>query len=176
MLDHLLPFLLHWAVTSLSLWVASHVFSGIRFATTSSLIVSALLLGFANAIVRPLLVILTLPLTLVTLGFFLLVINALMLMLVSSLVRGFTITGFWTAFFASVFIVVMSFVIGIFVEGEAVPAGPTCQGACVESRSRAVSDALANLAGRKDQRAHLTGFVENDVLARTSRTYEITSG
>lgn len=115
MLDNLTPFLLHWGVMSLSLWAASYVFSGIRFADTPSLIISALLLGFANAIVKPLLVILTLPLTLVTLGFFLLVINALMLLLVSSLVRGFTISGFWTAFFASIFIAVLSFLIGAFV-------------------------------------------------------------
>ena len=115
MLDNLMPFLLHWGVTSLSIWAASYVFSGIRFADTPSLIISALLLGFANAIVKPLLVILTLPLTLVTLGFFLLVINALMLLLVSSLVRGFTISGFWTAFWASIFIAVLSFLIGVFV-------------------------------------------------------------
>jgi putative membrane protein len=115
MLANLSPFLIHWAITSLSLWVASYVFSGLRFADTSSLVVSALLLGFANAIVRPLLVILTLPLTLVTLGFFLLVINALMMMLVSSLVRGFTISGFWTAFFASIFIAVLSFLIELFL-------------------------------------------------------------
>ena len=67
MLDNLTPFLLHWAITSLSLWVASHVFSGLRFSDTSALIVSALLLGFANAILRPLLIFLTLPLTLLTL-------------------------------------------------------------------------------------------------------------
>lgn len=61
MLDNLMPFLVQWGVTSLALWVASHVFKGIRFADTSSLIVSALLLGFANAIVRPLLILLTFP-------------------------------------------------------------------------------------------------------------------
>jgi len=110
--NNLTRFLLHWGVTSLSLWVASYVFSGIHFADTSSLIISALLLGFANAIVRPLLVILTLPLTLLTLGLFLLVLNALMLLLVSSLVNGFTISGFWTAFFASIFISFLSFVMG----------------------------------------------------------------
>jgi putative membrane protein len=110
--NNLTRFVLHWGVTSLSLWVASYVFSGIHFADTSSLIISALLLGFANAIVRPLLVILTLPLTLLTLGFFLLVLNALMLLLVSSLVNGFTISGFWTAFFASIFISLLSFVMG----------------------------------------------------------------
>ncbi|HSB95054.1 MAG TPA: phage holin family protein, partial [Spongiibacteraceae bacterium] len=97
MLGNLSPFLLHWIIMSLSLWVASYVFSGLKFADTSSLIISALLLGFANAIVRPLLVLFTLPLTLVTFGFFLLVINALMILLVSAVVRGFTVSGFWTA-------------------------------------------------------------------------------
>lgn len=110
-----MPFLLSWAVTSLSLWVASHVFNGIRFSDTSSLIVSALLLGFANALVKPLLILLTLPLTLLTLGLFLLVINALMLLLVSSLVRGFSVSGFWTAFFASIFIVLLSFLLERFL-------------------------------------------------------------
>ena len=56
MLNILMPFLVQWGVTSLALCVASYVFKGIRFADTSSLIVSALLLGFANAIVRPLLI------------------------------------------------------------------------------------------------------------------------
>ncbi|OIQ97705.1 membrane protein of unknown function [mine drainage metagenome] len=118
MISNLTPFLLHWGLTALSLWAASYVFSGIRFATVSSLIVSALLLGFVDAIVRPLLIILTLPLTLVTLGLFLLVINALMLLLVSSLVRGFTISGFWTAFFASIFISLLSLLLGAFLDGS----------------------------------------------------------
>lgn len=128
MLHNLMPFLIHWGVTSLSLWVASHVFSGIRFADTSSLIVSALLLGFANAIIRPLLVIITLPFTLVTLGFFLLVINALMLLLVSSLVRGFTISGFWTAFFASIFIALLSLVIGVYLGDGGTSLPPPSKG------------------------------------------------
>jgi putative membrane protein len=117
MLDNLTPFLLHWAITALSLWVASHLFKGIRFADTSSLVVSALLLGFANAIVKPLLIVLTLPLTLVTFGLFLLVINALMILGVAYLVKGFSVTGFWTALFASLFISVFSLVLGAFVLG-----------------------------------------------------------
>ncbi len=117
MLENLTPFLVHWGITALSLWVASHLFSGIKFTNTSSLIVSALLLGFANAVVKPLLVILTLPLTLLTFGLFLLVINALMILLVSSLVKGFRVSGFWTAFFASIFIALLSLVIGSFVTG-----------------------------------------------------------
>ncbi len=117
MLDNLTPFLLHWAITAFSLWVASHLFKGIRFADTSSLVVSALLLGFANAIVKPLLIVLTLPLTLITFGLFLLVINALMILGVAYLVKGFGVTGFWTALFASLFISVFSLVLGAFVLG-----------------------------------------------------------
>ena len=117
MIDNLMPFLVQWAVTSLALWVASHVFRGIRFADTSSLVISALLLGFANAVVKPLLIVLTLPLTLVTFGLFLLVINALMILLVAQLVKGFKVASFWTAFFASIFISLLSILIGAFVLG-----------------------------------------------------------
>ena len=74
-------------------------------------------LGFANAIVKPLLIVLTLPLTFLTFGLFLLVINALMVLLVARLVKGFTVSSFWTAFFASIFIAILSFVIGAFVVG-----------------------------------------------------------
>ncbi len=109
MLSSLLPFLVHWGVLTLSLWTASYVFHGIVFEDKSSLFISALLLGFANAILRPVLILLTFPATIVTFGFFILVINALMILLVSSLVRGFKVSGFWTAFFASIFVSVCSF-------------------------------------------------------------------
>ncbi|WP_066273555.1 phage holin family protein [Hydrogenophaga palleronii] len=117
MLSNLTPFLLHWAITAFALWVASHVFKGMQFKSTGTLVVSALLLGLANAVVRPLLVVLTLPLTLITFGLFLLVINALMLLLVAKLVEGFKIDGFWTAFWASLFMALLSLVLGAFVLG-----------------------------------------------------------
>ena len=117
MLANLTPFLLHWAITAFGLWVASHVFKGLRFDSVGTLVVSALLLGLANAVVRPLLVFLTLPLTLVTFGLFLLVINALVLMLVARLVRGFHLDGFWTAFWASIFMSLLSLLLGTFVLG-----------------------------------------------------------
>ena len=106
-------FLVQWGLTSLALWVASYIFSGMKFADGGSLLIAALLLGFANAVVKPLLILFTLPLTIVTMGLFLLVVNALMLMLVSAVVSGFTISGFWTAFFASIFISIFS----LFVSG-----------------------------------------------------------
>lgn len=118
MLDNLMPFLLQWALSALTLWIASHVFGGIRFTNTSSLIVSALLLGFVNAVIRPILIVLTLPLTVITLGLFLLVINALMLLLVSAVVPGFKISGFWTAFFAGIFIAVLSLALGALLPGN----------------------------------------------------------
>lgn len=114
MFDGFSPFLVHWLITSVSLWVASYLFRGIRFKDTASLVIAALLLGLANAVVKPLLIVLTLPLTVLTLGFFLLVINALMILLVSRLVRGFTVAGFWTAFFASIFLSVFSFLLSVF--------------------------------------------------------------
>ena len=117
MLNALAPFLLHWAIIALSLWVASHIFSGIRFESTSALVVSALLLGFANAIVKPVLILLTLPLTLLSFGLFLLVINAVVLLLVAALVKGFKVSGFWTALFASLFVSLLSIVFGALVGG-----------------------------------------------------------
>jgi putative membrane protein len=121
MLENLTPYLFHWGITALSLWVASHIFEGLKFDNTSSLIISALLLGFVNVIIKPLLIALTLPLTLLTFGLFLLVINALMILLVAWLVKGFKVSSFWTAFFASIFIALLSLVIGSFVVTD-VPA------------------------------------------------------
>ena len=112
-MGNLTLFLVQWGLTSLSLWVASYIFSGMKFADGGSLLIAALLLGFANAVVKPLLILFTPPLTIVTMGLFLLVVNALMLMLVSAVVSGFTISGFWTAFFASIFISMFS----LFVSG-----------------------------------------------------------
>jgi len=111
MLTGLYAFLAHWALMTLLLWITSHVFKGVTYSSAGALWVAALLLGLVNAVVRPILIVLTLPLTLITLGLFLLVINALMLMLVSALVEGFKVNGFWTAFFASLFMVVLSIVL-----------------------------------------------------------------
>jgi putative membrane protein len=111
-MPNLIPFFAQWGLTALSLWVTSFIFDGIQFDGAAALIVAALVLGFANAIVKPILVLLTLPLTALTMGLFLLVINALVLMLVSTVVSGFTISSFWTAFFAGIFISVFSLFIG----------------------------------------------------------------
>jgi len=83
---------------------------GVWIDSPTTLILAAVLLGVVNAIVRPIAVILTLPLTLVTLGFFLLVINAAMLGLVALLLPGFHISGFWAALFAALIVSVTGWV------------------------------------------------------------------
>lgn len=110
MLSHhkVLSFLLRAAFAALGMWLASALFKGLQFDTAQTLVLAALLLGVVNAVVRPLVLILTLPLTIVTLGFFLLVVNAAMLGLVSVMVEGFRINGFWTAVGASLVITVCS--------------------------------------------------------------------
>ena len=113
----ILNFLVHWGFLTLALWLASFVFHGVKFQTARAMWISALLLGLANAVVKPFFILFTLPITIVTFGFFLLVINALMLLLVSTLVRGFTLSGFWTAFFASIFISLLSLAIEIASSG-----------------------------------------------------------
>jgi putative membrane protein len=89
--------LLRWAISALGLWLADQALDGLRFDSLSDLAAAALLLGIVNAVVRPLAVFFTFPFTLVTLGLFLLVINAAMLGLVAWLLDGFHIAGFWPA-------------------------------------------------------------------------------
>ena len=90
-------FLLRVAIVALGLWLATYLLPGLYFEGPGTLLAAALLLGIVNAIVRPIAIILTLPLTLLTLGLFLLVVNAAMLGLVALLLSGFQISGFWTA-------------------------------------------------------------------------------
>ncbi len=108
---NLFRFLVFWGVTTLSLWVADELFDGIAFRTLQALFIAGLLLGIANTFLKPLLVLLTLPLSVLTLGFFVLVINALMLLLVGWLVPGFVVSGFWSGFFVALFVSVFSFIV-----------------------------------------------------------------
>lgn len=107
----LLRFLVFWGVNTLSLWVADALFDGISFATPQSLFIAGLMLGIVNTFLKPVLIILTLPLSIVTLGLFVLVINALMLLLVAWLVPGFLVAGFWLGFLVAIFVAVFSFLV-----------------------------------------------------------------
>jgi len=103
-------FLIRLAVGALALWVADLLLDGISIDGTGTLVLAALLLGVVNAIVRPIFVLLTFPLTLLTLGLFLLVVNAAMLGLVAAFLPGFHVAGFWAALFGAVVVSLVSWV------------------------------------------------------------------
>jgi putative membrane protein len=104
-------FILRIIVYTLALLVAAYVVPGIRLDGLASALVAGLLLGLINAIVRPILVVLTFPITLLTLGLFLLVLNAFCLWLVSVFVSGFQVTGFWPAFWGALLVSVVSWIL-----------------------------------------------------------------
>jgi putative membrane protein len=101
-------FLLRAAITALGLWVASELLSGLTFDSTAKLVLAAIVLGIVNALVRPIAFILTLPITVVTLGLFLLVLNAGMVALVAWMVPGMKVAGFWTAVGAALIVSLVS--------------------------------------------------------------------
>lgn len=108
-------FFLRLLISALGLWLAASIVPGVYVASVGTLLIAALLLGVVNAIVRPVLVILTLPITILTLGLFLFVVNAAMLGLVAWFLPGFTITGFWPAVGASIVVSLVSWVASWFI-------------------------------------------------------------
>jgi putative membrane protein len=103
-------FLQRWLVTAAGVLVASKVLPGIAADDILTLLAASLLLGIFNAFLRPIMLILTLPLLLVTLGLFTFVVNALLLLLVSALVSSFHVAGFWSALFGGIIISIVSFI------------------------------------------------------------------
>lgn len=112
------PFLIRWLITTLAVAVATQL-TGMESAGVFPLIGAALLLGIVNAFIRPVLLLLSFPLILVTLGFFILVINALLLWAVGSgMVPGFQVESFWQAFFGAILISIVSWLLSAFFKGS----------------------------------------------------------
>jgi len=99
-----MKFIIRLVINALFLLIAPLIFSGVAVAGWWAAIITALFLGLVNAIIRPLLILLTLPINILTLGLFTLVINGLLVLLVSSFVKGFTVNGLWTAILLSLFL------------------------------------------------------------------------
>jgi putative membrane protein len=89
--------ILVWILNAVALLVVAYILPGISVASFGSALIAALVLGLLNMLVKPVLVLLTLPITIVTLGLFLIVLNALLFWLAGSILRGFQVTGFWWA-------------------------------------------------------------------------------
>jgi putative membrane protein len=104
-------FLLHLILSAGALLLVAHLVDGVHVSGFGAAVIGALALGLVNAIVRPVMVLLTLPLTIVTLGLFLFVVNALMLWLVAALVPGMRIVGFGAALLGSLLLTVLNVVI-----------------------------------------------------------------
>jgi putative membrane protein len=108
----MLRFIVQAVVTALGLWLAARLVPGVFFTSTASLIAAALLLGVVNAVVRPILVVLTFPVTLVTFGLFLLVVNAATIGIVAWLLGGFTVAGLWPGVGAAMVTGLVSWIAG----------------------------------------------------------------
>jgi putative membrane protein len=102
-------FLVHVVIVGLLLWVVARIVPGVEVDGVGHALVAGLVLGVINALVKPLLVILTLPITILTLGLFLLVINALLLRLAAALVPGFRVDGFLPALLGALLLSIFSF-------------------------------------------------------------------
>jgi putative membrane protein len=111
-------FLVRLLITALGLWVADRLLPGIGIADTSALLISALLLGFVNALIRPMIFFLTLPLTILTMGLFILVVNGISVALVAWLVPGFHVAGLWSATMGAIIVSLTSWVASHFVGGS----------------------------------------------------------
>src|SRR5258708_39555062 len=111
-------FVFRWAITTIAVMVASSIIDGIGCDSVSSLIGAALLLGILNAFLRPILLILSAPLILLTLGLFILIVNGLMLLFVPSIVIGFHVDTFGSAFWGAIVISIVSWILSAFFRGS----------------------------------------------------------
>jgi len=111
-------FLIRWFVTTVAVFAAERIIPGIKCDSFSALLGATLLLGIINAFIRPVLMLLSLPFIIVTMGLFIFVVNALLLMLVSSIVPAFHVDGFGSAFFGAIIISIVSWALSSFFRGS----------------------------------------------------------
>ena len=108
-------FLVRWGINALSIFIVAHIVKGIEVPSTSVVLVVALVLGIINAFLRPLIILITLPINILTLGIFTLFINGALFYLISKIVKGFVITGFWPAFWGYILFSIISFLLSLLV-------------------------------------------------------------
>jgi putative membrane protein len=107
----MIQFAIHLLVTAALLSVVGYIVAGIDVEDGTAAVIGALVLGFANAFIRPILVVLTLPITFLTLGLFIWVVNAFMLKLTAAFVPGFKVEGFWAAMVGSLLLGILNFAV-----------------------------------------------------------------
>lgn len=113
--------LLVWFINAVALLAVAQLIPSISLSGFTTALVAALVLGLINTLIRPLLVLLTLPVTLLSLGFFILVINGLLFWLVGSFIQGFVVAGFWAGFFGAIVYSIISWLLsGLLLRGPGV--------------------------------------------------------
>jgi len=110
--------LIRWLILSVSIILASYLIEGIEIKGFFSALFAAAVLGILNALFRPILILLTLPINILTLGLFTFVINALMLKMASGVIPGFEVHGFWTAILGSLIISFVSWLLNAFINDK----------------------------------------------------------
>ncbi len=113
---NMITLIAHWVLNALALFIVSRILPGIYVSDFGSALVAALIIGLVNALVKPILIFLTLPITIVTLGLFLLVLNVLMLLIAGSITPGFRVDGFWTALVGSILLSLVSTILHSLVQ------------------------------------------------------------
>ena len=111
-------FLIHWLIIALALWVTAYILPGVDVDSYQALAIAAIVLGLVNALIRPLLTILTLPITILTLGLFYLLVNGFTFLLASKLVPGFHVAGFWWSVLGALLVSVISSFVGAFADDD----------------------------------------------------------
>ena len=105
-------FLINWFLYALAIGITAYILPGVHLDGVFAALVTAAILGFVNVVLRPVLFIFTLPLTILTLGLFTFVLNALMVLLAAAIVQGFTVDGFWWAVLFSLVLSVFVYILG----------------------------------------------------------------
>jgi len=110
--------ILRWIINALLLMLVPYLVPGVTIANFYTALIAALALALVNAVIRPFIVLLTLPVNILTLGLFTLIINAVLFWFVSSAVKGFAVTGFWPAFWAALIFSVLSVIINYLLRSK----------------------------------------------------------
>ena len=108
-------FLVRWLVSALAIFIVANIVKGIEISSMPLALVIALVLGVINAFLRPLIILITLPINILTLGLLTLFINGALFYLVSKIVKGFVITGFWPAFWGYILFSIISFLLSLLI-------------------------------------------------------------
>jgi len=111
-------FLIHWLVIALALWVTAYILPGVHIESTQALAIAAIVLGLVNALVRPILTLLTLPITILTLGLFYFLVNGFTFLLATKVVPGFGVSIYWWTVLGALGVSIISSFVGSFVDKD----------------------------------------------------------